>query len=178
MKPLAMMIDVESMGLYGMPISVGAVVIDLLTGEVMSEFYAGMRLPELHDVLEDDKWVLQHVVPAHRKTHSTLRALYADFWSYLQNWRSQADMWAHCQYPVESHFLRACVRNENYSMERIGTAPYPLFDLATYLWAHGFDPTAAFSRLDTELPAHHPLNDARQSARILYEVKNGLRVAT
>jgi hypothetical protein len=50
------------------------------------------------------------------------------------------------------------------------SGPYPLHDLASILLAHGRDPLAKNERLPEELPEHDPLNDARQSARLLHEV--------
>ena len=47
--------------------------------------------------------------------------------------------------------------------------PYPLHDLASVLLALGADALAVAERRPNELPAHHPLMDARQSARQLVE---------
>jgi hypothetical protein len=66
---------------------------------------------------------------------------------------------------VEANFLSACVRLNH--AEREWQGPYPLHDLASVLLALGADALAVTERLPDELPAHHPLMDARQSARQL-----------
>ena len=45
----------------------------------------------------------------------------------------------------------------------------PLYDLASVLLARGEDPLRRSARLTEELPAHHPLHDARQSARLFLD---------
>jgi len=61
-------------------------------------------------------------------------------------------------YPVETGFLR-----------EIQAYVYPLIDVSSVLLARGIDPTSTFDRLENELPKHHPLYDARQSARVFLE---------
>jgi hypothetical protein len=46
--------------------------------------------------------------------------------------------------------------------------PYPLHEIASFMTAAGMDPMATYARLPDELPKHHPLADARQSARLLW----------
>ena len=72
---------------------------------------------------------------------------------------------ADCAWPVEANFLSACVKLNH--KEREWQGPYPLHDLASVLLALGADALAVTERLPDELPAHHPLMDARQSARQL-----------
>ena len=51
--------------------------------------------------------------------------------------------------------------------EREWQGPYPLHDLASVILALGGNALELTERLPDELPAHHPLMDARQSARQL-----------
>jgi hypothetical protein len=45
-------------------------------------------------------------------------------------------------------------------------SPYPVLDVATALAVRGLNPLGTYVRLEAEKPAHNPLCDARQSARI------------
>jgi len=84
-------------------------------------------------------------------------------------WQSQeAVLVADCGWPVEARFLAGCIDDHPVSREWHG--PYPFYDLASFLLAMGRHPLERNSRLDSELPAHNPLADAKQSARILIEV--------
>lgn len=74
-------------------------------------------------------------------------------------------------FPVESNFIMASIRNNPYEWEQCPV--YPLIDVASMLFAHGYDPTASFERLESELPRHNPLNDARQSLRIMFSLLKG-----
>lgn len=51
----------------------------------------------------------------------------------------------------------------------MSTQIFMVFDVASVRLAAGLDPLASAPRLDGELPAHDPLRDARQSARLLIE---------
>ena len=77
-----------------------------------------------------------------------------------------------CAWPVEAKFLLECVRDDHW---RGSDAPYPLLDVSGLILAAGGDPTAYFNRRENELPAHHPLRDAQQSARLLLEALNAIR---
>jgi hypothetical protein len=74
---------------------------------------------------------------------------------------------ADCAWPVEARFLAACVDDQ--PEQRAWEGPYPLIDIASVRLAAGLDPLATVERLPSEMPAHDPLADARQSARLLIE---------
>jgi len=76
-------------------------------------------------------------------------------------------MWADCSWPVEARFLARCVENDFDKREWEG--PYPLHEIATVLLLAGKNPSEKFPRQENELPEHNPLNDARQSARLLLQ---------
>lgn len=170
--------DVESVGLYGEPFAVGYVVHD----ELGNEWAAKMRWvhPDgLMGMRYDHDWIKGNI-PLHQYDvallYPRLEDLYNWFWGELRYWREEADVhiWADCVYPVETNFLAACVRQETFM--RYSDAPYPLYDIATIAMAVGYDPTQSWPRAVDELPAHHPLADARQSAHLLMnfikELKN------
>ena len=73
-------------------------------------------------------------------------------------------MAADCCWPVEANFLAQCIADNK---QRTGDGPYPLLDVSSFLVATGSDPLKQYPRLPNELPAHNPLADARQSARLL-----------
>ena len=176
MKPIVVM-DVESVGLHGIGFAVGAVVIDTEAGTTHEEFYAAFdpRWDEDWNVSEDVKnwgWVQENVMPAlpvPQFTHNHSYECYTAFWVFWRKWAKQGAMLlADCAWPVEARFLAACTEYEWGKREWEG--PYPLLDLSSILFAYGQNPIGTFDRLPNELPVHNPLNDARQSARILLEV--------
>ena len=116
---------------------------------------------------ESRLWVNENVPPL-EVTSPTPQHLRNAFWHQWRYWADQgAVLVADCAWPVEANFLSACVRLNH--AEREWQGPYPLHDLASVMLALGRDPTATHARLPNELPAHHPLHDARQSARLLLE---------
>lgn len=183
--------DVESQGLYGEAFAVGWVVTDGC-GQVMEEEFAVCN-PEVvvGGDQKDVQWLKENVYPWLRgmdaqfpesgsvsmkdpttgvpvticADHPTLREV---FWRVLERWIIRgAEVWADVPVPVEANFLRSCV---SASPARKWKAPYPLYDAATLSLISGTAGTV--TRQENELPAHHPLMDARQSAR---EVLVGLK---
>ncbi len=164
--------DVESYGLYGEAFAVGVVVIDRETGEERQSFFAACPVEETVGFVEDSpthQWLKENVlVHLQAPTHMTPREVRQAFWKFYQCFDHKTTRFcADCGSPVEANFLRQCVldnvENRNYS------APYPLHELGTLLLVNGKDPVGCFPRLPSELPAHHPVCDARQSARIWRE---------
>lgn len=167
---LVVVFDVESVGLHGEGFAVGAVVVDTLNGATLDEFYAASETSEplLMANPETLGWLEANVLPHLWPTHEHTREVRDAFWQFWRTWAGRgAKLLADCAWPVEARFLAACVDDDAESREWQG--PYPLLDLAPILWAQGIDPTGAFDRTPSELPQHHPLNDARQSARLLLE---------
>lgn len=76
------------------------------------------------------------------------------------------DLAADWSYPVETTFLNeVCyhIRWDNPSK-----SPF-LLDIGSVMLGAGMDPRNSYDRLENELPVHNPLNDARQSARLLLD---------
>jgi hypothetical protein len=167
---LRVVFDVESVGLYGEAFAVGWVVIDSAGCEIESGILS-CPLEQAKGADQDRDWVKTHVVPALPKPNCAdpfgIRCL---FWSKIQLWKSQgAEFWADCGYPVEANFLIACVLDDREN--RVWNAPYPLHEIASVLTLAGRDPLGVYDRLPSELPAHNPLCDSRQSARLMHESK-------
>lgn len=83
-------------------------------------------------------------------------------------------MAADCMFPVESNFLISCVGQNTY--QRAWDAPYPFIEISTLLLACGQEPTATYDRLEDEKPQHNALADARQSARIMLDCFDKLKL--
>jgi hypothetical protein len=169
-----MVFDVESNGLHGIGFSVGFVVVDDLGAEVDSG-YALCCLDLCREFEALDPWVAENVLPAQGEegylTPSDIRTW---FWDRWLEWKYKgARLYADCPWPVEARFLAACVDDDR--AEREWQGPYPLLGVEAYLDMAGLDPTGTFERKGNEIPAHHPLNDARQSARMLVEAKSIIR---
>lgn len=158
--------DVESVGLHGEGFAVGIVVI----GEDGSTLFEGIAACPPESCFgdnEDMKWVLENVKV--ETTHGYSDGVRYFFWTAWREWADKgASCWADCLWPVEAKFLEACIADD--PKRRNWEGPYPFFDISTLLLAAGKNPLENFNRKPNELPAHNPLNDARQSARILYEL--------
>jgi len=160
----SMVFDVESIGLHGEAFAVGYVVMDGDGNTVAEKMYACP--PEYaRGTREGHDWVRHNVHCIYNcNSPQQVRTL---FWIDWKEWKEKgASLWADCAWPVEARFLAECVDDEHPITEWDG--PYPLHDIATLALANDIDPLRTFDRMDNELPAHNPLNDARQSARILY----------
>jgi len=159
-----MVFDVESIGLHGEGFAVAWVVVGR-TGERLGEGCLACDPMECAGTAKNRRWVAENV-PRLEVTSPTKRHLRNTFWHEWRRWADQgAVLVADCAWPVEANFLSACVKLNH--AEREWQGPYPLHDLASVLLAMGADALAVTERQPDELPAHHPLMDARQSARQL-----------
>lgn len=161
-----LVIDVESIGLHGEPFAVGWVVVD----ETGAELESGCLSvpPEIaHGEDANREWVAKNC-PAIPANCISIEAMLSEFWAVWKRIKAEgALMFAECAWPVEGKFLSMCV-GVNWP-EKEWEGPYPLHDVASVMFAKGMDPMATYPRTESELPAHHPLADARQSARLLIE---------
>jgi hypothetical protein len=167
-----MVFDVESIGLHGEGFAVGWVVITR-AGERLDEGYLACHPLTARGTLEGGEWVAQHV-PTMEFQCDTPRSVREGFWRLWRHWAEKgALLVADCAWPVEARFMAMTI--EDAMPEREWQGPYPLHDLASVLLAVGHNPLARYERTADELPVHHPLMDARQSARLLVESLNGIR---
>jgi hypothetical protein len=171
-----MVFDVESIGLHGEGFSVGYVVME--DGREVESAYYRCNPNLASGLAEPRKWVEENVVPV---MEHPVRCRFSDgigsksprevreaFWDRWSSWKGNgAILAADCLWPVEANFLAQCVRDDPTRREWGG--PYPFIDVASVRLATGSDPLADEKREDDELPKHHPLADARQSARLLLE---------
>lgn len=159
--------DVESCGLHGQGFAVGFVVIDS-SGKILDEGLYCRDHTKLYCSSENEIWLKENIPPM-KITHDTLADMRSAFWSKWMQWQG-CTMVTDCGWPVESNFLSECIADD--FVNRQWKGPYPLLDLSGILFCKGFSPTTTFPRLESEMPLHNPLNDARQSARILMLLLN------
>lgn len=162
--------DVESIGLYGEGFAVaGGVYFDDGTMDKDSEFLFSCPREFALGTDSDMGWVNLNVPPI-PITHSAPNGVRDAFWAHWKSFQvkyPQLQMFVECGHPVESKFLRDCV--EDGPQDRVWGGPYPLHEISTVMLSAGMDPLASYPRKDREMPPHHPLADARQSARLLVE---------
>lgn len=157
--------DVESVGLHGEGFSVGWVVV-----KDGAEYEASYLACDMEKATGDDasrKWCIDNI-PTLPSTHSSPKSVRDAFWSVWKLWKNNgAIMVADCAWPVEARFLAQCV--DDSPSDRAWEGPYPLHDCASIIMALGSDPLVTNERLDSELPRHNPVCDARQSDRMIRE---------
>lgn len=166
--------DAESIGLYGEGFAYGYVVIEMDERggyETLEE--GGLCCPPVNaaGLHEDRMWVAENVKTHGLEEVTTPMMVRERFWEVWQRWRGEATMVADCPVPVEANFLEACVRQGNI-VKRAWKGAYPFLDVGSVRHAVGLSATESCERLDNEKPEHHPLMDARQSARLLVEALN------
>jgi hypothetical protein len=166
--------DVEAMGLLGNPFAVGWVVVDE-EGDEKEEGYLACPHP-LKDVASSDlQWMKENVLPHLPEPNcDDPPDLYQQFWDVWKSAEANYEdvvMVSDVPFPVEAGFLIKCLKMLGLG---INDSPYPLLDVASVILATGGDPLNEAERRDNEKPAHHPTNDARQSARLLVEALGGL----
>lgn len=164
--------DVESIGLYGEGFAVAGGVY-LENGAAQSEFQFCCPAEMAQGFQMDRQWVRKNV-PVMDITHRDPLGVRFDFWSeWERGKRFGAQMAAECLWPVEARFLTDCIRDD---AQRLDSAPYPVHDISSIMLSAGMDPLATYERLPSELPAHNPLADARQSARLLSLALERIRI--
>jgi len=166
---MKMVFDVESNGLHGEGFAVGWCVV--IEDKVIDHGYA-FALPSS----PVDPWVGENVIPhLGQPTHNTPREVRNIFWAAWMQAKAQgATLWADCGWPVEANFLSSCISDDPEA--RAWEGPYPLYEIATVFQTRGWDPNAHYPRLEGETH-HHPLGDARQSARLLQKALSGCAIA-
>lgn len=160
--------DVESIGLHGEGFAVGWVVVDSKTGKTLVEGQANCDPRKAKGNMDGHGWVEENYPAPLEYTHQSIKSVRAAFaMAWIQaSHEHKAWMAADCPFPVETRFLAQCVDN---GIMNESDCPYPMIDIASVGLAVGANPLGASERVRNELPPHDPLNDARQSARLLLE---------
>lgn len=163
--------DIESLGLYGPGFAFAAGIFDTAGNEAQAAIAHVSITPKMAQGVskEDLDWVKRNVKlsPQSRKC-PTLRELRSYLWACWEDAKREHPglMMAMA---FEAHgqcgnFLRLCAKNA--PSKRKHDEP---LTIASIMFAAGMDPMAEYGRLDNEKPAHNPLADIRQSARLLAE---------
>lgn len=160
--------DVESIGLHGEAFAVAGGVY-LENGAAQSEFCFACDPAAAKGDEDDRKWVAANV-PVLEITHRDPVGIRESFWlewlKAISRWGA-IEMAVECGWPVEARFLAACVDDD--LQDRKWKGPLPLHEIASIMTAAGIPPLENYQRTPSETPAHNPLCDARQSARLLAE---------
>lgn len=166
MAPYYFSFDVESDGLFGKAFAVGWVIVDD-KGAELEEGYLGIRTMFSKT---EDAWVIKNVLPALPAPNcSSDYQMLVEFWDAWKKAKKDYPgvmMVTDCPFPVEAGFLLEVVKEHrpHIPMEE---SPYPIIDVASLLVGLRQDPLADYGRLESELPKHNPVCDARQSVRIM-----------
>ena len=166
MKQPFFIFDVESIGLHGDAFAVGGGI--YVDGKARKEFMFATHPNMAAGTAEDRAWVMENIAPI-KLTHKNMPLMRLAFWrEWIAAKKKYPDivMMAECGWPVEARFLAKCIDDD--ITERRWNGPYPLHEIATYMLAAGMEPIMRYPRQEDETPAHHPLHDARQSARLLF----------
>jgi hypothetical protein len=160
-------IDAETMGLYGEPFAIGYIVTDL-EGNELEGNYIACPFEKAQGLESNKKWVAANVLPNLPKEtdfddpHSLCEALY-EIWLNMKQKYEEILVIGDCHYPVETQlFERTILWKEDV---RQWTGPFPFHEVDTALLIAGID-REQYPRNELELPEHHPLKDARYSARL------------
>lgn len=160
--------DVESIGLHGQAFAVAGGIYTR-DGSTLREFAFHCHEYRADGEMADRVWVNEHVtvssLSAIVECPRDVRSMFWRVWADAKETYPGIQMAVECGWPVEARFLNACVDDDR--GERTWSGPYPMHEIASIMLAAGMDPMATYERLPNELPAHEPLADARQSARLL-----------
>jgi hypothetical protein len=122
-------LDVETDGLYGPPVAVGAVVLD-------ERGRLAESLLSVRDCVMTDPFAARVVMPMLAQlpaTASSVHELCRGFWTWYARVREAYEgllFFVDCGYPVETNFLAKCVECDP---SRAKQSPYPVHELATLL---------------------------------------------
>ena len=164
--PMAIVMDVESIGLHGEGFAVAYVVVSS-EGKVLEEGLFACDPSLAQGTEESRKWVSENV-PMLEYTFKSPRGVRDAFWAVWLKWRALgAYLVAEGGWPVEARFLAACV--DDCPKSRGWEGPFPLVELSSMQLLSKGPPLRMRERLNNELPVHNPLADARHSARLWLE---------
>jgi hypothetical protein len=160
--------DVESVGLHGEGFAVAGGMYSS-SGQKLKEFAYHCRPSEADGLPDDREWVAENVTfhpsSVEQMNPFMVRDRFWNEWMYAKS-AFKAMMFVECGWPVEAAFMEACIKDHQETRNWDG--PYPMHEIASVMLAAGMDPMATYGREESEKPAHEPLADARQSARLLF----------
>lgn len=151
--------DVESIDLHGEGFAVSAIVTDN-KGNIEDKF-------ELLSTEGSEKvsiWVKDNVLPhlTEMPKCETLKELRTNFYNFYLKYKDSCDIWSDCNFPVETNFLSAVVRDDIES--RQWNMPYPLKDISTIV---DINIDRSINCDIENLRKHHPTDDCIASLTLL-----------
>lgn len=153
--------DVESIGLFGVGFAVGYVVFREGKPGWEAEGLYACPSDAAGGFEEDREWVEENV-PDISPTHDTPEEIREAFWQDMRRWKFRgAEIWADSIWPVDTGFMTSCVRDD--LPTRTWKGPHPIWDIRTLGKASG----VSRPRLQESDLRHHPLGDAKRSAKYL-----------
>lgn len=176
MKPF-FVFDVESVGLHGDAFAVAGGIYDIEC-KALHEFCFSVNRDTVNGADSDRKWVNENV-PVLGITHYSAFDLREVFWKEAMEAKARPGgvfFAAECAFPVEARFVAKCIDDDPEG--RRWAWPFPFHEIGSLLLAANIDPVAHYERLPGESPAHNPLCDVRQSARLLMQAMKRLTNAT
>ncbi len=161
--------DVESVGLFGDPFAVGWCRIDE-DGTISREWWTGVPIKSVSGKMESFVWCGENI-PAEVLIGTVENVL--DVCSHFDRALREAindgcSILCDCPFPVESNFLLQVQKLYPVYFK----SPYPLYDIASVIASLGKDPLGEYPRRPEEIK-HHPMWDAIQSGRTLFEFIKG-----
>ena len=168
-------VDAETDGLYGTFLSVAAIVVDE-NGEEADEFYGVLKKPE---IWIQSEWVRENVLPYLDKSIRSDKDQYESEYELIEAFYSfyilhqNCDVIADVPVPVEARLFYKAVGHS--LKEREFTAPFPLMDLSSMLYAQGYSPMVKRrSIVDcSDLILHNALDDVRMTIRVWKTLRRG-----
>lgn len=187
LPPFIVSLDVETIGLYGQPFAWAVVIADTKTRKVVVEGLCRCPPEQALGTPDDREWVQANVLPAIAHgvpflLEEGVQTLSRDVNTVEDLLDAWGEMWRHWHaqqawllvdhgYPVEAEFLFNAFMESFLRKKSVLPSPYPVLDYASMRAGRGLEPTETLSRLDSELPQHHPLADARQTLRLFWELQ-------
>lgn len=168
--------DVESVGLHGEGFAVAGGVYQR-DGTALLEFCFACDPGDADGRQDDREWVKANV-PSIEITNLEPHGVRDAFWKVWLDAKEKFPgivMAGECLWPVEARFVCSCVDDNS---SRRWKGPYPFHEISSFMAAAGMDPMATYERRESEKPAHHPLKDARLSARLLVEALDRLALTS
>lgn len=153
--------DVESTELYGDGFAVGSIVldpkgnlVDCILLDCKSEHENACQFVK-DNVLEP--LTAKELNPTYVQSLEELRT---DFYYFMQKYKTTGNFISDCNYPVETNFLNAIVKDDS---DRTWNMPYPLYDVS-----NDVDINTSRKLVGYEDLVHNPIIDCIGSAKLHY----------
>jgi hypothetical protein len=161
-------LDGETDSLYGEIFSIGAVVADIETGEIVDKF---VMTDSAYMTIITNEFVNEHVIPPIKldlDMNYTFKQeeLFESFWKFYLKYKDNSIFIADFGTPVEAYVFRRCITMDIPTREFQG--PYPLHELGTILFMSNLDPDMCRDSYFTDIKfKHNPYYDCVSTLNVL-----------